>query len=117
MGELTLASSDPRDYPIINPNFLSEEEEIDHIYQGVQFVLSLNQTEALANFTPSTASTPECDDYENLSKDWWYCFIRQNSISVKMSNDFQKLELSLLYFYRASIRWVQPEWDLIQIVQ
>lgn len=86
VGELTLASADPRDYPLINPNFLSVEQDLETIYQGIQFVLSLNDTEALADFQLTVTSTPACDEFVEQTRDWWYCFIKQRAISVRKFN-------------------------------
>lgn len=86
VGELTLASADPRDYPLINPNFLSVEQDLETLYQGIQFVLSLNDTEALADFQLTVTSTPACDEFDEQTRDWWYCFIKQRATSVRKFN-------------------------------
>lgn len=78
-----MASADPRDYPLINPNFLSVEQDVETLYQGVQYALSLNNTEALADHQLTIPSVPACNEFEEQTKDWWYCFIRQNAISVR----------------------------------
>lgn len=83
VGELTLASADPRDYPLINPNFLSVEQDLETIYQGIQFVLSLNNTETLADYQLIVTSTPACDEFDEQTRDWWYCFIKQRAVSVR----------------------------------
>lgn len=82
LGELTLASADPRDYPLINPNFMSEKGDFDTIYQGIKFVLSLNQTDALKDIQLDITSIPACDEHDYFSDDWWYCYAQQTSISV-----------------------------------
>jgi len=78
-----LASADPRDYPLINPNFLSDEKDIETIYQGIRFIESLNNTEALKDFRLSATSTPACDEFDYRSKDWWYCFTKHRARSVR----------------------------------
>lgn len=81
-----MASADPRDYPLINPNFMSEKEDFDTIYQGIKFVLSLNKTDALKDFQLGITSVPACDELDYFSDDWWYCYTKQTSTSVSELN-------------------------------
>lgn len=90
VGELTLASANPRDYPVINPNFLTEEEDLETFYKGIQFAVNMNSTDAFQqmNFKLSLPSIDVCDDvYETQSKDWWYCIIKQYASTVSTYNE------------------------------
>ncbi|XP_066248950.1 glucose dehydrogenase [FAD, quinone]-like [Euwallacea similis] len=85
VGEVTLASSDPRDYPLINPNYLSNETDIEIIYQGIQTVLQLRNTTAFQELGAELhlMLIPGCDDdYKRESKDWWFCAIRHFASTV-----------------------------------
>lgn len=87
VGEITLASNDPRDFPQINPNYLSEETDVETIYRGVQIALKLNSTVAYQNYNArlKLMDVPGCDgSYEAMSKKWWYCVIRHLSTTVCM---------------------------------
>ncbi|XP_066148347.1 L-sorbose 1-dehydrogenase-like [Euwallacea fornicatus] len=78
-GEVTLASGDPRDYPLINPNLLANDVDVELIYQGLQIILALNDTEAYRNISSGfmVAAHAACDETsERMTKDWWFCVIR-----------------------------------------
>ncbi|KAG5861632.1 hypothetical protein JTB14_007492 [Gonioctena quinquepunctata] len=47
-GSVSLQSNSPLDFPIIDNNFLSDDEnnDIEAMYQGVKFLLNLTETEA-----------------------------------------------------------------------
>lgn len=80
-GSIKLASADPFDYPLIDPNLLSDEDDydIEMVYNGVQLVLELLETESFkkwnVQFVPP--KLPACESYEVYSKNFWYCVIRQ----------------------------------------
>ncbi|KAK5644074.1 hypothetical protein RI129_007919 [Pyrocoelia pectoralis] len=82
-GNLKLRSSDPFDYPLINPNFFSDLGNIDmaKLYNGIQLALQLTETDSLkklgAQLIP--VHVPDCQKYEYLSKSYWYCHIRHLS--------------------------------------
>lgn len=45
-GSLRLASSDPRDAPLIDPNFLGEKEDLDVLVKGLQKALDIMESKA-----------------------------------------------------------------------
>ncbi|XP_050308719.1 glucose dehydrogenase [FAD, quinone]-like [Anthonomus grandis grandis] len=78
-GRVTLQSNDPRDFPLIDTNYFSNPEDLEALYEGIQEVLKLNETEVFRewNATLIEIAMPDCDDsYERLSKDWWFCAFR-----------------------------------------
>lgn len=85
-GSVRLASSNPFDYPLIDARFLSDPEnrDIDTMYEGIKYVLRLIDTEAYRkwNATLHVADLPACRSHEPLSKDYWYCFLRQFTVNV-----------------------------------
>ncbi|KAK5644079.1 hypothetical protein RI129_007924 [Pyrocoelia pectoralis] len=85
-GYLQLKSSNPFDYPLINPNILSDEkgEDIETLYQIIELMMKLISTPPLQKLNTKLKypPLPACKDYEYLSRDYWYCFIRQLSVSV-----------------------------------
>lgn len=80
-GKVELKSNDPYDYPTIDSNFLSDPEghDISVLYEGIQMALEIVNTEAFKkmNATLNKAVLPACKDYEYLSKEFWYCQLRQ----------------------------------------
>lgn len=85
-GTVRLQSSDPYEYPLIDFRLLSDPEEHDiaTIYEGIKKVLEFTNTEAFrkknVRFLPPKLSA--CKDFEFLSKEYWYCSIRQITMHI-----------------------------------
>ncbi|CAG9764949.1 unnamed protein product [Ceutorhynchus assimilis] len=78
-GEVTLQSKDPRDYPLINPNYFAAEKDLETIYQSIKWLLEIKNTEAFKNFKAERllVAMPGCDEnYKTDSRNWWYCVIK-----------------------------------------
>ncbi len=45
-GSITLASSDPKDAPLIDPNFLAENEDLELLVKGLQYALDVLESNA-----------------------------------------------------------------------
>lgn len=82
-GRVTVKSADPFDYPVIDLNILGDEanKDIEAIYQGIQMILRLIETDAFRSFNIKLAvkEYPGCNHLEPLSKEFWYCYIRKVS--------------------------------------
>ena len=48
-GELRIQSSNPLDFPLINPNFLSNKEDLDVILSGVKLARKVIRTKPLSD--------------------------------------------------------------------
>lgn len=79
-GTVTLNSSDPVDFPIIDPQYYTDvdDEDIETVYEGIQYVLSLLETEPLQAVNASLIFYDSaCDSLGSVSsRDYWYCAIR-----------------------------------------
>ncbi|XP_057654062.1 glucose dehydrogenase [FAD, quinone]-like [Diorhabda carinulata] len=79
-GWLKLSSSDPADFPLINPAYYTDpnDEDIQAIYEGIKYILSLLETKPLQAINATLVTqTPNCDYLkEESEKDYWYCAIR-----------------------------------------
>lgn len=49
-GFMKLASNNPNDYPIIDPKYLSEQADLDALYEGVELCRKLGKTDALKDW-------------------------------------------------------------------
>ncbi|KAF2895747.1 hypothetical protein ILUMI_10428 [Ignelater luminosus] len=82
-GEIRLKSNNPFEYPLIDPKPLTDpnNEDIETIYEGIKLALGIVDTKAFRKLNASLvyAPLPECRKYDYLSKDYWYCQIRQLS--------------------------------------
>lgn len=80
-GSVRLKSNNPYDYPLVDYNFLSDRKnhDIDLMYAGIELALKLIDTDAFRklNATFDADPLPACSKYEFLSKEYWYCAIRQ----------------------------------------
>ncbi|CAG9829754.1 unnamed protein product [Diabrotica balteata] len=80
-GTLRLKSSSPFDYPLINPNLLSDSKnnDIDELYQSIQLMFKLSETKAFQSIKLKymSKSLPVCSHLKYKSKEYWYCFLRQ----------------------------------------
>lgn len=77
-GTVTLKSADPFDYPLIDPNLLSTDEDLETIFQGVLRLQRLLDTESFKKMNVRFAvdQFPGCSHAPPLSKEYWYCYIR-----------------------------------------
>lgn len=84
-GTLRLKSKNPFEYPLINPKFLSDPEnsDIEELYKGIQLIFKLSQTVPYRSIDLKYLGepVPGCKQLEFKSKDYWYCFLRQVTIS------------------------------------
>ncbi|MEM6801950.1 MAG: GMC family oxidoreductase N-terminal domain-containing protein [Bacteroidota bacterium] len=69
-GSLRLASADPKDAPLIDPNYLSDPQDLKAYIQGIKRALMYTQTKSLRAFTDlatltiaPNASDEEIEDY------------------------------------------------------
>jgi choline dehydrogenase len=49
-GYVTLKSTDPMDNAIVNPNYLSEQEDVDVLVAGIELARKFSQTNAMSKF-------------------------------------------------------------------
>ncbi len=50
-GTVSLSSSNPKEAPIIQPNFLKEKEDLDQLVKGGKLVFKIMEEQALKNYT------------------------------------------------------------------
>ncbi|QRV83543.1 GMC oxidoreductase [Ceratobasidium sp. AG-Ba] len=60
-GKITLRSNDPFDAPIIDPNYLSTQHDIDVMVRGMRIALRLARTEPLRSIIDNEDHTPALD--------------------------------------------------------
>ncbi|KAF2888523.1 hypothetical protein ILUMI_17650 [Ignelater luminosus] len=85
-GEVKLKSKNPFAYPLINPRFLSDPkgEDIETMYQGIELVLEIVNTNAFKKLNASLlyAPLPACQENKYLSREYWYCQLRQLTFHI-----------------------------------
>ncbi|CAE6509311.1 unnamed protein product [Rhizoctonia solani] len=74
-GSITLRSNSPFDPPVIDPNYLSTQHDVDVLVRGMRVALRLAQEEPLRSIIDQNDQTPELDhklldaDHETLAKE------------------------------------------------
>lgn len=66
-GTVRLASANPTDAPVIDPNYLSESDDADALVKGVRQLFRLTQTQALKPLTEQVFPAPTTGDADLLA--------------------------------------------------
>ncbi|KAG9119688.1 hypothetical protein FRC07_005162 [Ceratobasidium sp. 392] len=61
LGKITLRSNDPFDPPVIDPNYLSTQRDINTLVRGMRLALRLSQVEPLRSIIDQTDRSPGLD--------------------------------------------------------
>ncbi|CAE6401855.1 unnamed protein product [Rhizoctonia solani] len=61
VGSITLRSNNPFDPPVIDPNYLSTQHDVDVLVRGMRVALRLTQEEPLRSMLDMSDRTPELD--------------------------------------------------------
>lgn len=88
VGQISLQSSDPRDFPLIDTNFFADDLDVDTMYKGIKAILAVLDTEGFQrlNITQIVLDQPDCDDvYEQLTEDWWKCSLKHIAFCVSLN--------------------------------
>uniref|UniRef100_A0A224YTS1 Glucose dehydrogenase n=1 Tax=Rhipicephalus zambeziensis TaxID=60191 RepID=A0A224YTS1_9ACAR len=78
-GTVKLNPLDPSEPPLIDPQFLSEEEDVERIVNGTLKVMKLFTTEAMQKIGAKiwNGSYPNCTNYTIWSREYIRCFVQQ----------------------------------------
>lgn len=82
-GYVKIVSNNIYDHPVIKPNFLSNEEDLETVLRQAKFILKLAGTDALKQLgsTPSQNPLKQCEDFELYSDDYLRCLIKHGGVS------------------------------------
>lgn len=77
VGTVRLNSSDPFEYPLVDPNILSDSRDVETMLEGVKICLKVIDTPAMKAINATLAMKPlsYCKDKVYLSDDYWRCLI------------------------------------------
>ncbi|XP_055889107.1 glucose dehydrogenase [FAD, quinone]-like [Biomphalaria glabrata] len=84
-GRITLRTNDPFDYPIIEPNYMDKQEDIETLIRGIQECQKFVSTDTLkaigAELTETKPVWP-CDGHRFNSHEYWQCIVKQRPNTV-----------------------------------
>ncbi|XP_046455617.1 glucose dehydrogenase [FAD, quinone]-like [Daphnia pulex] len=85
-GNILLASNDPYDKPLINPNYFSDPDDYDIrvTVESVKFSIALSKTEAFQKMGSRLYDMPYpgCEDKKLWTDEYWACWIKSSSFTL-----------------------------------
>ena len=80
-GTIRLASADPFDTPLMDPQYLSNIQDVKVLIEGIKIGLALAKTEAFQKIGTQfyNATFPGCEGIDLWTDDYWECCIRHYS--------------------------------------
>ena len=77
-GQIRLKSTDPFQYPAIQPNIFDKERDVDIIVEGMKFALKIAQTQPFQRYNaqPFQTKFPGCTDLELYSDEYLRCMAK-----------------------------------------
>ncbi|XP_072397271.1 glucose dehydrogenase [FAD, quinone]-like [Diabrotica undecimpunctata] len=83
-GKVTLQSNDIIDFPLIDINYFSDKngKDLDTMYKGIKYLLSLANTKAFKSINATFISQqPRCEHLRNSDREYWYCALRNMAVT------------------------------------
>lgn len=92
-GNVTLEDTDPMSFPNIDLGLLSDEEDVETIYQGILEALKLVETKQFRaiNATLIDPQLKGCKEHKFLTKECWQCYIRHLTASMSHPSGTAKM--------------------------
>ena len=82
-GSVRLRSSDPFDHPIIQPNYLTDQRDVDTLVAGLKLSHQLLETKAFqAAGTKLWRPYPSCSHLPHQSDSYWECYVRHFAFTI-----------------------------------
>lgn len=83
-GDVRITSKDPTAPLMINPRYLTNEEDVETLVKGLKLVQEFVESNAMksigAYLNPNPF--PGCESYFLFSDDYWQCYVKQLTLSV-----------------------------------
>ncbi|KAK4878241.1 hypothetical protein RN001_010747 [Aquatica leii] len=83
-GRVLLRSGNPFDKPLIYPNHLGNDEDVQTLVEGIKIIQSLVKTDAMRVHKPELVKPelPECEPFIFDSDEYWACAVKHLSITI-----------------------------------
>ncbi|KAK3098155.1 hypothetical protein FSP39_016702 [Pinctada imbricata] len=85
-GFVKLRSSDPLEHPIIDPNYLSEKEDIDTLIRGIRLILKIADTSVFKRYGVDSSHPnlriPAFEEFKYNTDEFWEDYARKAMMTV-----------------------------------
>jgi choline dehydrogenase-like flavoprotein len=84
-GNITLRSSDPFDYPLIQPNYLDKQEDIETLIRGIQECKKIVNAKPLQDIGAEfleKGTVPACSQHRYDSHEYLECLVKLRPLSI-----------------------------------
>ena len=81
-GEIVLASRDPFDHPLINPNYLENKEDVTKLVEACKLASKIYQTEPMKSVVKSLVEDMNQEETIENEDQFWESYVRKYSIST-----------------------------------
>ena len=84
-GQIQLASRNPHESPLIDPNYLTADGDVQIIAEGMKKAVQMVETTVAFRSIGATLSStpfPSCSHLEFRSDAYWECYVRHYTLSV-----------------------------------
>ncbi|XP_060521919.1 glucose dehydrogenase [FAD, quinone]-like [Cylas formicarius] len=83
-GRVRLADKNPASRPLIDPRYLSSDEDVRTLVLGIEKIKQLTRTKEMAELGAKLNSIPfpGCESYEFDSAPYWECYIRRLTVTA-----------------------------------
>lgn len=81
-GEITLASTNPHDSPVIDPHYLEEAEDVKTLVESLKICKDLSESRHFKKAGMSHFKSPHCSSHELWSDDYYECVVKHVSLTV-----------------------------------
>lgn len=78
MGNILLKSNNPKDHPLIYPNYFQDSRDVDIAIKGIKMATEIVNTTFIKSINGflDRMNVPECNSLELNSEDYWKCICR-----------------------------------------
>ncbi|XP_044761088.1 glucose dehydrogenase [FAD, quinone]-like [Coccinella septempunctata] len=75
-GSVKLRSNNPRDFPLVDPGTLNEEDDATVFLEGIRFLDRFEKTETARRVNATKLKITICGDHVEGTDDYWLCVIK-----------------------------------------
>lgn len=83
-GFIQLISRNPLRYPLLYHNYLTNQDDVNVLREGVKAALAMTETQAMKKFGARfhAKKLPNCKHLPHFTDEYWDCAIRQYTLSI-----------------------------------